>query len=160
MAGFQLVGLDHSRFEPLFELDDAELAKAGIMRRVVDASPGFPCRVSLEDAAVGEDVLLLSWLHQPTTSPYRASGPIFVRRGARQARLPPGVVPAYVSSRLISLRAYDAEDLMIAAEVCEGVEVAARLAAQLADPAVAYIHLHNARRGCFSCLAQRVPDAG
>jgi hypothetical protein len=160
VAGFQLVGLDHARFEPLFELEDRELARAGILRRVVDEWPGFPCRVSLEDAPVGEEVLLLSWMHQPATSPYRASGPIFVRRGARQARLPPDVVPAYVTRRLISLRAYDAADLMVAAEVCEGVEAGARLAAQLDDPATAYVHLHNATRGCFSCLATRVADAG
>ena len=160
MAGFQLQGIEHSRFDALFGLADEELAKAGIVRRVVDASPGFPCRVSLEDAAVGEEVLLLSWLHQPADSPYRASGPIFVRRGARQALLPPGVVPEYVTRRLMSLRAYDAADLMIAAEVCEGGEVAARLGAQFADPAVAYVHLHNAKRGCFSCLAKRVQDAG
>jgi hypothetical protein len=159
MASFQLVGLDHSRFELLFDLGQVELAKAGIVRRVVDESPGFPCRVSLEDAAVGEEVLLLSWPHQPAASPYRASGPIFVRRGAQQARLPPGVVPSYVTRRLISLRAYDASDLMTAAEVCDGIAAAARLAAQFGDPAVAYIHLHNAGRGCFSCLAQRVQDA-
>jgi hypothetical protein len=160
MAGFELVGLDYSAFELLFELGDEELAKSGVQRCIVGESPGFPCRVSLEDAAVGEEVLLLSWLHQPVGSPYRASGPIYVRRGARRARLPPDVVPEYVTRRLISLRAYDRADLMIAAEVCEGIEVGARLASQFDDSAVAYIHLHNARRGCFSCRAQRVPDGG
>jgi hypothetical protein len=159
MVAFQLLGLDELQFAGLFELDDRQLARRGILRRVADAAPGFPCRVSLEDAAVGEDLLLLSFPHQSADSPYRASGPIFVRRGARQARLAPGVVPGYVSGRLISLRAYDAADLMIAAEVCAGVDVAARLDAQFADADVAYVHLHNAKRGCFSCLAQRVPHA-
>jgi len=155
MAGFQLLGLDESQFAGLFELDDGQLARRGILRRFADESPGFPCRISLQDAAVGEELLLLSFLHQPAGSPYRACGPIFVRRGARQARLGPGEVPGYVSGRLISLRAYDSADLMIAAEVCEGVDVAAWLEAQFADRAVAYVHLHNARPGCFACRVER-----
>ena len=156
MASFQLLGLDEAQFASLFELDDGQLARRGILRCVADETPGFPCRISLEDAALGEELLLLSFRHQPADSPYNASGPIYVRRSARQARLSPGVVPCYVSGRLMSLRAYDASDLIIAAEVCAGVDVGAWLEARFADAAVAYVHLHNARRGCFSCLAQRV----
>ena len=67
----------------------------------------------------------------------------------------PGVVPPYVSSRLMSLRAYDAAHMMVDADVREGADVAEALARMLGDPAVAYVHLHNARRGCFSCVAHR-----
>ncbi|MBO9579260.1 MAG: DUF1203 domain-containing protein, partial [Microbacteriaceae bacterium] len=58
--------------------------------------------------------------HQPAHSPYRASGPIFVRRDAQRRVLAPGEVPPYVAERLISLRAYDVAHLMVDAEVCEG----------------------------------------
>jgi hypothetical protein len=152
---FRLTGLDPSPFEPLFALDDDALRARGVLRRRADADFGFPCRVSLEDAAMGEELLLLPYAHHAVDSPYQASGPIYVRRGARQARLAPGVVPDYVARRLISLRAYDAAALMVSAEVLEGEHVAARLAQLFADAAVAYVHLHNARPGCFSCAATR-----
>lgn len=155
MNDFQLIGLSAKLFEPLFEMSDAQLAARGIQRQIADAHPGYPCRVGLEDAAPGEELLLLTFMHQPATSPYRASGPIFVRRGARQRRLAPGELPAYVTSRLISLRAYDAQHLMIDAAVSEGAGLRAEIERLLLDPRAAYLHLHNARRGCFSCEVRR-----
>jgi hypothetical protein len=152
---FRLTGLDPAQFEPLFALPDAALAARGIFRRIADADVGFPCRVSLADAAIGEELLLLPWRHHAVDSPYQASGPIYVRRGARAARLGVGEVPEYVRRRLISLRAYDAAAMMRGAEVVEGVEVGARLQRLFADAQVDYVHLHNARPGCYSCLARR-----
>jgi hypothetical protein len=152
---FLLSGLDPAPFAALFDLDDAALRARGMLRRRAEADFGFPCRVSLEDAGAGEELLLLPFRHHAADSPYAASGPIYVRRGVPQARLAPGVVPACVSRRLMSLRAYDAASLMVGAEVAEGAAVAERLAALFADPGVAYVHLHNARPGCFSCAATR-----
>ena len=152
---FRLTGLDPSPFEPLFALPDAELRARGIQRRCADADFGYPCRVSLEDALPGEQLLLLPWRHHDVDSPYQASGPIYVRRNARRAQLPPGHVPDYVRRRLISLRAYDAAALMVCAEVVEGVDTGARLAELFRDERVAYVHLHNARPGCYSCAALR-----
>ncbi|HRQ65493.1 MAG TPA: DUF1203 domain-containing protein [Xanthomonadaceae bacterium] len=153
--GFQLVGIDHAPFEALFGLSDEQLKACNAERRIATQSPGFPCRVSLEDACEGEELLLLPYLHQPANSPYRASGPIFVRRGARQRRLAPGEVPTYVTQRLISVRAYDAGHMMVAASVCEGSQVAQEIPTQFRNDEVAYIHLHNAKRGCFSCQVLR-----
>ncbi len=152
---FQIVGIDPAPFEPLFALDDAQLRARGAERRIADEHPGFPCRVSLEDAQPGDELLLLSWQHQGADSPYRASGPIFVRRGARTARLAPGEVPPYVTRRLISVRGYDAAHLIVAAEVVEGSGAEAAIVAMFARADVAYIHLHNAKRGCFSCCVLR-----
>jgi hypothetical protein len=152
---FRIVGLDPTAFEPLFALPDAELAARGMRRVHADADFGFPCRASLADAAAGEELLLLPWRHHDVASPYRASGPIYVRRGARAAQLAPGEVPAYVTRRLMSLRAYDREGFMRDAEVVDGAQMAASLEGLLADPAVAYVHLHNARPGCYSCAALR-----
>jgi hypothetical protein len=154
--GFRLVGIDPTVFEPLFELPDEQLRARHAVRRVATTSLGFPCRVSLEDAREGEELLLLPYDHHPADSPYRASGPIYVRRGAKQRTLPPGEVPSYVTRRLISARAYDAGHMMVAATVCDGPLVADTIAEQLQDQDVAYIHLHNAKQGCFSCLVVRV----
>lgn len=156
MNNFQLVGLSNQAFARLFDLSDEELRALGIKRRVADESPGFPCRISLQEAAIGEELLLLPHVHHDVDSPYRASGPIFIRRGAQQAVLPPGEVPEVVTRRLMSARAYDNQHLMLSADVCEGVHAAATLQRLLADDRVAYIQLHNARQGCFSCQVNRV----
>ena len=155
MPSFRLAGLDPAAFSPLFLLDDAQLASRGMARRIADADRGFPCRVSLQDARRGDELLLLPYRHQPANSPYRSSGPVFVRRGAQQCVLPAGEVPPYVADRLISLRAYDAAHLMVDAEVCEGDAVAAWLERVFQRGEIAYVHLHNARRGCYSCIAER-----
>lgn len=152
---FRLSGLDPAPFAPLFALDDVALAARGMRRVVADSDSGYPCRVSLEDARAGQELLLMPWEHLAGDTPYRASGPIFVRRGARRPTLEAGEVPHCVSKRQISLRAYDAAWLMVDATVCEGDEVARQLDRLFANVAVARIHLHNARRGCYSCAAER-----
>ena len=83
---YQLRGLEPATFEKYFALNESELAERGMRWMRVDKPVGFPCRISLEDAPVGEDVLLLPFTHQDSRSPYRASGPIFVRRGRRRRR--------------------------------------------------------------------------
>jgi hypothetical protein len=155
MSTFQLVGISPEPFEPLFSLPTEQLATRGIQRVIAQSKPGHPCRVSLVDAEVGEELLLLPYEHQPANSPYKASGPIYVRRGAQQQILPVGKVPEYVSLRLMSVRAYDRTHMMVAANVCEGAAVAEEIERLFSDSEVLYIHLHNAKRGCFSCLVQR-----
>jgi hypothetical protein len=158
MPSFQLVGLSPDHFAPLFALASEELAALGVRRVKATSKPGFPCRVSLADAEPGEELLLLPFEHQPQRSPYRASGPIYVRAGATQRTLGVGEIPEYVSLRQISLRAYDLDHMIVGAEVCAGVAVRAEIERQFADPRVSYIHLHNAKRGCFSCLVQRASE--
>jgi hypothetical protein len=156
MQRWQLSGLDPEPFEPLFAMSDDALARLGARRRIAVEDFGFPCRIGLEDAPVGAELLLLPYEHHAAESPYRASGPIFVRRGARRRDLGAGELPPYVTRRLISLRAYDAAAMMIDASVADGTAVGAALDALFADPAVAYVHLHNAKRGCYSCRASRI----
>lgn len=156
MAAFQLIGLPAEPFAPLFELSTEQLAARGARRVIADASPGYPCRVSLADAGVGEELLLIPYEHQPAASPYRASGPIYVRRHAQPRTLAPGEIPEAIRRRLLSVRAYDAQHMMIGADVCEGAKVDAEILRQFGNSQVAYIHLHNARPGCFACRVERV----
>jgi hypothetical protein len=155
MPSFQLVGLSPESFEPLFDLSSEELLPFAARRVTATSKPGFPCRVSLSDAEPGEELLLLPHEHQPADSPYRSSGPIYVKVGAARGMPGVGEIPAYVSLRQISLRAYDACHMMIGAEVCAGAEAGSEIERQFGNPLVSYIHLHNAKRGCFSCLVQR-----
>jgi hypothetical protein len=155
MTSFQIVGLPFERFRSLFALSDSALAERNVCRVVATSKPGYPCRVSLADADIGEELLLLSFEHQPAMSPYRSSGPIFMRKAAVEARVAPGVVPDYVRIRLMSVRAYDSTHLMTDAIVCAGTDTASAIQRMFSSKEVAYIHLHNANRGCFSCAVNR-----
>lgn len=156
MNSFQLIGLPFEPFLPLFALSDSALSARNIKRVFAAGKPGYPCRVGLTDAEIGDELLLLPFEHQPANSPYRSSGPIFVRNHAVRANLEPGVIPDYVRTRLISVRAYDAAHLMSDAAVCAGNDVGSIIQRVFANQDVAYIHLHNANRGCFSCTVNRV----
>ena len=157
MPSFQIVGLSPAPFEPLFALPAEVLAARGIKRVRAASGAGYPCRVGLAEADAGDELLLLPFEHQPANSPYRASGPIYVKVGARQRTMAVGEIPESVRRRQISLRAYDADDLIVNAEVCEGESVGAEIERLFANPLVRYLHLHNAKRGCYSCLVRRIP---
>ena len=152
---FQIHALPYERFAPIFELSHAELAKAGAARLIVDAKPGFPCRVSLADAEPGETVVLVNFEHQPANSPYRSSHAIFVRENADQAFPDVGEVPRVLESRVISMRAFDGKHYMIGADVVEGSELREAIPSMLRNPAVSYLHLHNAKPGCFAASVTR-----
>ena len=84
-SDFIIQALPMEMFSPLLPLSDEELTLQKVMWLDVDSEPGFPCRVSLTDAKVGERVLAFSFEHHDVNSPYRSSGPIFVREHARRA---------------------------------------------------------------------------
>ena len=152
---FRIVGLSAAQFEPLFSLTEEELAARGARRLIADAKPGFPCRVGLADAEIGETVLLLPFTHHDVDSPYRASGPIFVRQNAKEPDLAVGEIPAVVSSRTMSVRAYDENSMMLGGDVVAGSELKQHIEKLFADPKVEYLHLHNAGAGCYSCKVER-----
>lgn len=64
--GFRISGLPSEPFEHLLQLDAEGLREAGVVELRVHAEHEYPCRVSLEDAALGEQVLLVNFEHQPT----------------------------------------------------------------------------------------------
>lgn len=148
-------GLPLAPFQPLFGLDDAGLRARGIVRMAADAKPGYPCRITLEDAKPGETLLLLNWRHLDVDSPYRADGPIFVRESAAATREVRNAIPEQQRSRLLSVRAYDAAGWMRDADVVEGVALEPLVARFFADQRVAFLHVHNARRGCYACRIDR-----
>jgi len=87
--------------------------------------------------------------------PYRSRHAIFVRDGAERAARFEDDVPEQLAVRLLSVRAFDAEGMMTDADVFEGADLAGRIGAFFADPAVAYLHVHNAKRGCFAARVDR-----
>jgi hypothetical protein len=152
---FRITGLSPEPFRPLYGLSEGELSRRGVKRLVVDAKPGFPDRVEMREVEPGETVLLLNHVCQPADTPYRASHAIFVREGASETYDRVDQVPEVMRGRLLSLRAYDADAMMVDADVVEGNVVEEAIARFFANPAVAYIHVHNAKRGCYSGRVDR-----
>ena len=152
---FRIKALPLSEFRPLFGIPDAELAARNILRRVADQRPGFPCRVSLRDADPGESLLLLNYEHLPVSSPYRSSHAICVRENAIEAH--PGVdeVPELFATRLLSLRAFDRAGLMVEADVMPGTELAPAIERMFDRAEVQFLHIHNAKPGCFAARVDR-----
>lgn len=154
---FRISGLSPEPFKAIFQLNDADLAARGAQRVFADDStPGYPCRVSLAHAAQGEELILLSFEHQPARSPYHAAGPIFARKSATIAFNAVNAVPEPVRVRLLSVRAYDADDMIVEAEVVDGSAVESMIDRYFQRDDVAYLHVHYARRGCFACRVDRV----
>ena len=151
---FRIVGLESDRFEHLHALSDEALKAHGAERVEVREKPGAPCRITLDDAEIGETVLLLSYEHQPAPTPYRQQGPIFVRRAASRFEAV-GVVPPALARRPLSLRGYDAQGMMIEADLVDGAAAAGLIERFLANADVAEIHAHYARRGCFAARIAR-----
>jgi hypothetical protein len=155
---FLLRGVDPSQFAPWFSLSDEEVRARGAKRVIADSSPGYPCRVSLADAAVGDELLLVPYEHHATRSPYRAAGPIFVRRDA-SAQVAVEEIPEVLTRRMLSLRAYDADGMMAHADLVDGRELRPALEGLLDRRDVAYVHVHYAKPGCFACIATRHREA-
>jgi hypothetical protein len=150
---FQIHPLPAADFTYLSELSADELATRNIQVHVSDGA--FPCRVSLADRPAGERVYLLHYEHQPNETPYRASHAIFVAENAREGRPDPDTLPASISSRLLSVRAFNEAHEIVDAEIVEGTEAAGFIENMLGNPSVDYIHLHYARRGCFAAEVRR-----
>jgi Protein of unknown function (DUF1203) len=152
---FQFVALPIEKFTGLFSMSDAELRTLDARRMTVDEHPGFPCRVSLIDAPVGERVILTNFQHHDANSPYQSTGPIFVREMAQTAKPEVNEVPRMFQSRLLSVRAFDEAAMMKDARVVEGKALEKTIRDFFANEAISYLHIHNAAPGCFNCSVHR-----
>jgi hypothetical protein len=153
---FRITGVSPSAYQPLYGLSDEELAARGAIRYVVDQKPGYPDRVEMREGEIGETVLLVNHFSQLANNPYRASHAIFVREGAVAAYDAVDEVPEVMRGRLLSLRAFDQDDMMVDADVIDGVQIETTIERFFSNPAVSYIHVHNAKRGCYSGRVDRV----
>ncbi len=147
---YRITGLPAADVSHLFGLDDAALAERGAKRYIVDAHPGVPDRITMRDLAIGERAILLNYTHHSAPTPYRSSHAIFVAEGATETYDRVNEIPAVLQRRLLSLRGFDAEGMMIDADVVDGSVLEAAIRRMFADAAVAYAHVHNAKAGCYA----------
>jgi hypothetical protein len=123
---------------------------------VVDEPDSYPCRRCLRDAAEGEMVVLLSYdpFVDGADTPYRQPGPIFVHAGPC-AYEPSYELPEQLTRRLLSVRSFGGDHLMLGGVVVQGSELETTATRLLDDGAVSYLHVHNAGPGCFAARIDR-----
>ncbi len=149
-----ITGLDPSPFASLFGLSNEALAAGGAVRMVADTRPGYPCRVTLDDAELGQALLLVNHVSHDD-GPYRASHAIFVAEGVEKAARFVDAVPPALDRRILSVRAFDGSGMMTDAALVQPGEADAAFRRMLADPAVDHLDAHNATRGCFAARVER-----
>ncbi len=155
MISFRIRGVDPAQFQQLFGLTDAELRVRNVYRYVAEQGSMHPDRVELRHALADERVLLVNYEHQPAKTPYRASHAIYVLEGAARAAEFVDTIPEPLRIRLLSLRAYDADDMITDATVTEGTNGEAAIEKLFENEHVAYIHAHFAARGCYAAYIER-----
>jgi hypothetical protein len=152
---FRVTGLSPEPFRPLFGLPCDALAGRGVRRVVADSPFGFPDRIEISDAAPGESLLLLNYLHQSADTPYRSGHAIFVRERAVAPTDLVDDLPPAIRARPLSLRAFDSAHMMVDADLVDGAEAEGLIERLLADGRVAYIQAHYAKRGCYAGRIER-----
>ncbi len=148
-------GLPAEDFSALIGLPDEALAERGAKRVIASSKPGFPCRVTLEDADPGETVLLVNHASNDVASPYRFAFAIYVREKAQRAAEFVGELPPVFFGRTISLKRFNEEGALVGASLATGPAIDAEIRAAFDDDAVASLHAHNAAPGCFAAEIRR-----
>lgn len=152
---FRITGLSSVPFRHLYGLSDEALAEHGAIRYVANESPGFPDRIELRDAKVGERLLLVNFEHQSAQTPYRSGHAVFVLEGAEETYNRVGEVPDVLARRLLSLRGFSDGGMLVYADVVEGKGLESAISSFFEKPEVSYIHAHNARQGCYAARIDR-----
>ena len=151
---YRIEGLAPAAFESLFSMNDGELAKCGAKRVIAASSRGFPCRVSLEDAVEGDELILLHHVSHDVATPYRSAYAIYVRKGVEAASLTDETPPVF-EGRPLGLRGFDAKGMLKDALLALPGQADARIRELFANPEIATIHAHNAAHGCFAARIER-----
>lgn len=152
---FRIRGLPAADYAHLIGLSDAELAAAGAVRMTAVEPHSFPCRVGLRDLEPSETAILINHTHQPADTPFHASHAIFIGEGSAEVAPAPGEIPKVLARRTLSVRSFDANGMMLDADLAEGVEAGPLIERLLADGRAAYADIHYARRGCWAARAVR-----
>jgi hypothetical protein len=126
----------------------------GAVRITADKPHAYPCRRCLKDAEPGDALLLLSYDPFRGASPYSGPGPIYVHEDDC-APFAGDAIPDQLTRRLLSVRAYDERHMLVEADVVDGAALEEHAEHLLAAPGAAYLHVHNARPGCFAARIDR-----
>ncbi|MGR4891526.1 DUF1203 domain-containing protein [Sphingopyxis sp. LARHCG72] len=151
---YSIEGLSPDQFAPLFAMGDTELAAINARRVTVTTDRGFPCRISLEDAKAGEELILLHHTSHDVATPYRSAYAIYVRPGVAAARYRDELPPVF-EGRALALRAFAGDGMLRTARLAGPGEADDAIRDLFADPGTSYIDAHNAAYGCFAARIER-----
>lgn len=130
----------------------------GGVRYTADSKPGYPCRQCLRDAEVGESLILVA--HDPfdasAASAYRSTSPIFLHEEPCTPPSDLAVLPDQLTVRQLSVRAFDADAVMIDADVIAGADLDRTLTRFFSTDETDHVQVHNASRGCWATNVRRV----
>ena len=153
---YKITGLNREPFMALFEMNETELAAQGAMRVTAAADKGWPCRISLEDAKAGEEVILVNHVSHDVATPYRSAYAIYIRNGVADGAEYVDQTPPVFEGRPMAFRAFDTDGMLRAAALAMPGQSDAKIRELLESENIAYIHAHNAAYGCFSARIERV----
>lgn len=126
------------------------------VRRLI-AEGGEPCRDVLRRAVAGEELILASFSPFTQPGPYREFGPVFVLANPSSDDASRNVLPTgtgYLRERFV-LRAYSAEESIVAAEMVTPHDADHTLARFLGRDDVAFVHARFPTYGCFALRVDR-----
>ena len=145
---YQITGINPDQLD--------EIARApGTVRVRASGKPGFPCRVTLEDAEPGEELLLFHHVSHDVDSPYRSSYAIYARTAAKAAARYTDAVPPIFAGRPLAMRAFGADAMLKTASLSMPGEADQTIRQLFELDEVAYIDVHNAAHGCFAARVER-----
>ena len=151
---YRIEGLAPEPFAALFDLSDDELSARYARRLTADSPTAFPCRVSLQDAAPGEQLVLVNHVSHDVPTPFRTAYAIYVRKDAEPAAYV-DEAPSYLESRTLGLRGFGADGMLKGGLVAMPGEADARIRELFERPGIDTIHAHNAAVGCFLARIER-----
>ncbi len=149
-------------FEPIPQGRLQEIRAAGVdeagnpLTVRTDPEGGSPLRCCLRESAPGEQVLLIAYTPPGTQGAYAERGPVFIHAQPCGGYLTPGQYPPALSHRQQAVRAYDRHGQITGGVLASNGEHAMTvIAALLARPDVALVHLRNVGYGCYNFAVRR-----
>jgi hypothetical protein len=152
---YRIEGLRREEYAGLIGLADDALERLGARRVTADARPGFPCRVTLEDAEPGESLILFNHVSHDAPTPFRSAYAVYVRESAREAACFVDRPAPVFEGRALGLRGFDREGMLRGAALALPGEADARIRALFGQAEIETIHAHNAAAGCFAARIVR-----
>jgi Protein of unknown function (DUF1203) len=155
MMCYRITGLDREPFASLFDMEDTELAARQAVRVIAGADKGWPCRISLQDARAGEELILVNHVSHDVATPYRSAYAIYLRKSALEQGKFIDETPPVFEGRPMAFRAFDADGMLRNAALALPGQADAKIRELFGQAEIAYIHAHNAAHGCFAAKVER-----
>ena len=152
---YRIDGLRREDCSGFLGLTEDELAARGARRVIAGSKPGFPCRVTLEDAEPGESLILFNHVSHEVPTPFRSSYAIYVRENAAEPACYVDEIPPVFEGRALGLRGFDAEGMLRSALLALPGEADSKIRTLFDRPEIETIHAHNAAAGCFAAKIVR-----